>query len=140
MAENERSPSSGLASRIAERFLLAMAMLSLLTAIAPEARAVPPSSEFATIYQPIIRSDSWNVTSGGTGPLAKGGFMAAPVPNEDAIVPSEFINRGATLAPVLAPPRKADIGDGFTPNSAIPNSQTPKHMLVPMISLKVPLY
>jgi hypothetical protein len=115
-------------------------MLSLLTAIAPEARAVPPSSEFTTIYQPFNHSTDWNVTGRAVAPTTKGGFMAAPVPNEDAIVPSEFINRGATLAPVLAPPRKADIGDGFTPNSAIPNSQTPKHMLVPMISLKVPLY
>ena len=115
-------------------------MLSLLTAIAPEAQAVSPSSEFAAIYQPINRSTDWNVIGHATAPSVKGGFQAAPVPDEDAIVPSDFISRGATVAPVLAPPRKAVLGDGFTPNSAIPTSQTPKRMMVPMISLKVPLY
>ena len=75
-----------------------------------------------------------------TAPSTIGGFQAAPVPDEDAIVPGEFVSRGATVAPVLAPPRKAAPGDGFTPNSAIPTNQSSKHMLVPMISLKVPLY
>jgi len=115
-------------------------MLSFLTAIAPEARAVPQSNEFATTYQPINRNSELSVTGRGTAPSANGGFMAAPVPNVDAIVPSDVVSRGATVTPVLAPPRKGAPGDGFTPNSAIPTSQMPKHMLVPMISLKVPLY
>ena len=120
-------------------FRLTVVVAIILVMAQLPACAVSLSNELQPTYQPLTRGLGSNYSSTATAPQSQGGYVAAPVPNPDAVVPRGPSDTAAAIGPGLFQ-NKSISSDGFTPNSSQEISQQPKHIPLPGISLKVPLY
>lgn len=69
------------------------------------------------------------------------GYVAAPMPNQDAAAPRMAESQGPEVSPSMLGGNSTSFrGDGFISGSTPQVAQQPKKMPLPGISLKVPLY
>lgn len=105
------------------------------------AYAASPSADLAAKFPPLSPAlVDRNVTSNTDERAPAGRFVAAPMPDQDAFAPHTADANGPAVSPTMFQGKKTYRGDGFTPDSSPQISQQSKHIGLPGISLKVPLY
>ena len=111
---------------------------TLLAAPLP-ALAVPPATDLSVTYPALSRTLTDSPVAPAQ-PSVIGRFVAAPIPNPDALSPRAIIAAGPEVGPSLFRSKATHRGDGFTPDSSPAIGQQSKRVSLPGISVKVPLY
>lgn len=108
-------------------------------AMAGSAQARSPAESLAVVYPPIAGRPAEFVAAANQ-PVARNGYVAAPMPDQNAVAPRSADAPGPAFAPGIFQSKGGYRGDGFTPGSSPQIAQQPKHLPLPGISMKVPLY
>ena len=102
--------------------------------------AAPPPKGLSVIYPPISMAMAEQAPSRSPGGGGLTGFAAAPMPDQDAAAPRASVDGGPAVGPTLFRSNAGFRGDGFTPDSSPQISQQSKHISLPGIAVKLPLY
>lgn len=115
-----------------------MCALVALVGLANGAHAAAPSKDLSVIYPPLSSADRPSFAVSSAKPIT--GFVAAPMPNQNAIAPHIVAAPGPEVSPSMFRANRGYRGDGFTPDSSPQIAQQSKRLSMPGISVKVPLY
>lgn len=119
----------------------ALGGLVLASILVSPTYAASPAADLAKTFPPLSPAlVDRKVALTANERAASGRFEAAPIPDQDAFAPRISDSTGPVVSPSMFQGKKSYRGDGFTPNSSPQISQQPKHVTLPGISLKVPLY
>ncbi len=102
------------------------------------AYATPPTTDLSVTYPALGQLQ--DPRAGGQANGASGRFVAAPMPDQNASAPRQASPTGPAFGPGLFQHKAFYRGDGFTPDSSPQIAQQSKHLPLPGISMKVPLY
>lgn len=119
----------------------ALGGFALVSILVFPACAASPAADLAATFPPLSPAmTDQKIASNNDERTPVGRFVAAPMPDQDAFAPRASASTAPAVGPSMFQSKKSYRGDGFIPDSSPQISQQSKHVSLPGISLKVPLY